>query len=1692
MTQPSDAPSPAGGRNGTLYEIFSSTAGQSPEAIAIEVPPSRQRAVRQKDSYRDIEAAAVDLSRRIRARIAGECVVAILLERDSSALYVAQLAALRAGAAYTCLDPHFPDDHARFILEDSRARVLVTDRAGGARPGLLAGLDIATIDLDYARNEPAPEWREPSWLQPHSAAYVIYTSGTTGRPKGVVVEHRSIVHLVREDAREFGLGPGDRVAQGSSSAYDSSIEETWLAFAVGATLVVLDDETVRSGPDLLPWLRSERIAVFCPPPTLLRSIDATDPRRELPDLKLLYVGGEALPRDIADLFAPGRRLENGYGPTECTVTVVRGPVRAGEVVTIGRPIEGNTAHVLGPDLTPVPEGAEGELVLSGLSLARGYLNRPELDLEKFPTIPGIGRAYRTGDLVRRLPSGELDYLGRLDSQVKLRGYRIELDAVDAAIRATDGVLEAASRLQGEGGAALLVAFVVPRDRNAPPDLETLRRNLAERLPSYMVPARLAILSELPRSAGKKLDRKRLPVIGVADHRTGSIAPTTATERLVAEAMRAALHLESLPGTTADFFHELGGSSLTAAILVSTLRRDRRGADVTVRDLYETRTVAALAAHIDSAPPVVDVTDVGDRRRGGRPVATSVLQAFWLLFLLVIASFGGYAAAFVVAPVLYATLGATGFYLAVPGILALAVVAHAYLSVHATRVAKRLLIGRYEAISAPVWGSFYLRHWMLLTLARTIPFELFHGTLFQSWALRTLGARIGARVHIHRGVRLAGGGWDLLEIGDDAVLAQDAAIRLVNLVDGRIEAGPIKIGAGAKVDVRAALMPHTEMGSGSLLQALSVLAPGRSIGAGEAWDGVYAEKVGPAPQRAARPELEITPLSFTTRLLLARALRGLVVSVLPLAMAIGAALRFYGIDCGDALERIGELDVGRPLVLVLLVLTPLELLVSLLLRAAYSRALGRVEAGEIPRQSGAYIRVLMKTENLERAGVWLSGTLFWPLWLRLAGMRVGRDSEVSTIIDVVPELVEIGPRSFFADGIYVGGPIVWDGRVRLARTRIGEHDFIGNHAYLPAGGDLGDDVLVGLSTVADARARSAHSSWFGHPAIELPRREIVEMDETLTHRPGAVRYLTRLFWETLRFFVPIPPILAWLTWLQLLIACDQRFAAPTTAAVLVPALTLATFVGLALLVLVTKWILLGKVRPARHALWSCWCSRWDFHYVLWTQYALGFLATLEGTLWLVPYLRAMGSKIGKRPVLGPGFAQVVDPDMLEVGDEATVNGLLQAHTFEDRVLKIDVVRIGARADVGSGAVLFFGADIGQGAVVAPHSVVMKHEKLTAGRFFVGCPTRPAPRPEAIAVAPAAAPEGVPSQRLVALDVARGLALVGMMYMHLVPMDATDGFVDLSAGAFARHLYGKSAALFAVLLGFGLALRAKRREGFRAAALRLLGRAAALYAIGWILAATVWSTEVLRAIALMTLVVGCLARLPFRSLCLAFAVVIAAVPFIAHLGIAAESDWRGDGTHLGCTGFDLAALRYLFVNGNYPFVAWSALPLFGALLARVDWLGSRRPTAIFFALGLAALVFHAYALAVGEGEAIFGAAAPYLGVHWTPASLPFLITGMAFSALVIAATFLWQRFGPRAARPGVLALLGRATLTHYVGHILTAYLLLGTLYPEEDWPATAGLAALAAYLLFAAATTRRWFGKHSKGPLEALLAAIESRR
>ena len=570
-----------------LDEGFARWERETPEALAVSDDTGRS-------SYRELGGRANRLAHHLRSLgIAEESRVAICLDR-SAELVAAMLGVLRAGAAFVPIDPAYPEERRAAMVERSGAAAVVTlDSLAGPWCG---GAAVVRLDA-LSGTAPAPPTRLGA---PEQLAYVIFTSGSTGTPKGVAISHRAALHMAAWYARRFGYGPADRVSQIAGPGFDATVSEIWPALGAGASLHVPPVEVRLSPAALLRWLADERIAIaFLPTP--LAEAAFAEPAPAGLALRYLTVGGDRLHRGAPADFPA--HLVNMYGPAENAVVTTAGDVPAEDPQpSIGRPIDGARVYLLDRSLGLVPTGSVGELAAAGPGLARGYFGDPGETASRFRPDP-FGepgeRLYRTGDLARFRPSGEIDFLGRLDHQVKIRGQRIELGEIESALASLPGVREAAVLVhEASPGDRRLVAFVAAGDEVSESGLiESLRRRLSD----AMVPRTFVRLERLPANANGKVDRKALAALAaraVAEEGAGEregTAPRTETERAVAAIWRELLGRERI-GVEEDFF-ALGGHSLLVTQLASRLRRTF-GIEFALNELFAGATVAKIAARVE--------------------------------------------------------------------------------------------------------------------------------------------------------------------------------------------------------------------------------------------------------------------------------------------------------------------------------------------------------------------------------------------------------------------------------------------------------------------------------------------------------------------------------------------------------------------------------------------------------------------------------------------------------------------------------------------------------------------------------------------------------------------------------------------------------------------------------------------------------------------------------------------------------------------------------------------------------------------------------------------------------------------------------------------------------------------------------------------------------------------------------------
>ncbi|MFH8759307.1 amino acid adenylation domain-containing protein [Streptomyces atroolivaceus] len=574
----------------TLHGLVETQAAATPDAVAVTDEAGEL-------SYAELDRRADAVAAALRVLGAGPgTVTGVCLDR-SRGLLVALLGVLKAGSAYLPLEPELPAERRQYMLADSGARVLLTGTDAGPAGDSPAAVTVLPLGRDGLLPGSPPsreDTRTAAAPGPGDAAYVIYTSGSTGRPKGVLVEHRAIVNRLHWMQQEFGLDASDRVLQKTPMGFDVSVWEFFWPVATGATLVMARPGGHRDPDYLARVIAEESITTLHFVPSMLRAY-LSGPGTPLPCVRRIVCSGEALPGDLVTASAErlGVTPHNLYGPTEAAVDVTSTRCVPGQRVTIGKPIANTRTYIVDAALRPVPVGVPGELLLGGVQLARGYLGRPALTAgsfvpDPFGGTPG-GRLYRTGDLARYLPDGSIDYLGRLDHQVKIRGQRIEPGEIEAVLHEHPAVATAAVAVHDQR----LVAYLTGGPgRVAAPDTDGIRTWLRERLPDAMVPGDWMVLDTLPLTANGKTDRKALPAPDRSrDSRAGEYtAPRTPAERAIAEELAAALDLDQVG--VHDRFFDLGGDSIRAIRAVGALQG--RGLTLSVQHLFTHPTAAGLA------------------------------------------------------------------------------------------------------------------------------------------------------------------------------------------------------------------------------------------------------------------------------------------------------------------------------------------------------------------------------------------------------------------------------------------------------------------------------------------------------------------------------------------------------------------------------------------------------------------------------------------------------------------------------------------------------------------------------------------------------------------------------------------------------------------------------------------------------------------------------------------------------------------------------------------------------------------------------------------------------------------------------------------------------------------------------------------------------------------------------------------
>lgn len=1238
-------------------------------------------------------------------------------------LLVAQIAITRAGAAWIPFDAEAPVERIAVCLADAQAKGIVTCDAWTGRAAA-TGRSVWTPDgLAQGDDGHAMPARATGLTREHPA-YLIYTSGSTGTPKAIVISHRNICHFLRSGNALYGIDPDDVVFQGASVAFDLSMEEIWTPYLAGATLFVASPEMMGDAEKLPAILSEAGVTVIDTVPTLLGILPA-----DVPSLKLILLGGEALPPATVQKWSkPGRRILNTYGPTEATVVATAAEVHPGETVTIGRPIPNYTAYVVNEAMALVGPGEQGELLIGGPGVAQGYHGRPELTAEKFipnpfgqPFGPGDPVLYRSGDAVSLDEAGNIVFHGRIDDQIKIRGFRVELGEIESKLADEPGVHQAAVVMRTDDEIERLVAFVVAEPGVAV-DGAVLRAALREKLPPYMVPAHFEAVGSLPRMVSGKVDRRMLKAapLTAPSAQGEQEPPRNATEAALLDAAKRVLGASSLP-LEADFFVDLGGHSLLAARFISIVRENPAYAGITLQDVYGARTLRGMAALLDgrgiaeaqdlsfTPPPFLRRFLCGLAQAVALPVIIGLSTAQWLGIFVTYMLLSGEDLPLV--GQIFALLGVYVAITVVTGLIAIAL--------------KWIVLGRTKPGVYPLWGVYYFRWWFAARVAGLVHIKWLQGSPVMRVYWRLLGAKVGRDVIISD---YEAGAIDLIEIGDGTTFGSKTTFANGEAIGDKLIIGRITIGrdvcAGASVVFGhdCVIGDHVEIGD------LTAILPRAQIAEAEIWDGSPARKTGTVDLAALPPQAEAGPgrraamTAFCVLMLV-------VVPPISLLPIFPAFWLFDQID--DWISSWSEISYlwYLPLLTWPTAIGLISFTVFLMAGLRWA-ILPRVTSGSYSIHSGFYARkwtVSLATEVTLETLSSLFATIYMRAWYRLMGARIGSGAEISTNLSGRFDLTAIGAGNFIADEVVFGDEDMRRGYMRLDMTRTGEQVFVGNDAVVPPGAVIPDRVLIGIKSKPPANDRmQPGDTWFGSPAIRLPTRQKVDLGADWTYKPSLRKQVARGTFEALHTSFPAMLFITFGT-IAVDLVLQQRINEQDWGGLVL------AFMGVAVLIAITqavicatmKWLMMGVYKPVMKPMWSWWAMRTEAVAVLyWGLGGKVLFDHLRGTPFLPWFLKLFGAKYGKGVWLDS--TDITEFDCINVGDYCTINAhsALQTHLYEDRVMKVGRVKLGKGVCVGAGATVLYDTHVGDYAQVGLLTVIMKGENLPAHTRWEGAPAVPA--------------------------------------------------------------------------------------------------------------------------------------------------------------------------------------------------------------------------------------------------------------------------------------------------------------------------------------------------------------------------------
>ena len=1301
----------------TLSSLFEKVVDQYPDATALL---SEEMSL----SYFELDQKANQLANFMNSQGIGVGdFVAVYLDRSIKPI-ISILAILKAGATYIPIDPSYPEDRIKYILEEASVSLVISERGlADNKKNKIGCLVLFLDDLNILNKYLVTRLSQQQIAASDSdLSYILFTSGTTGRPKGIMTEHRNVVGFIHAFNQVIKVKMNDRIYQGFSLGFDGSVEEMWMAFSNGATLVVSNPIAAKLPDEAARIMNEFKVTVFSSVPTFLGLIKQT-----IPSLRLIILSGEKCPSSLVDVWeTEGRRILNVYGPTETTVNTTVKECRRGSEITIGTPLVGYQLYILDEFMNPVKKGESGELYIGGIGVSRGYFNNEELTLKTFVKNPfyqvdgGSPIIYRSGDKVCELENGEIQFFGRLDTQVKIRGFRVELSEIEAVISEAPHVKSVLVQPYKRSPEHLeLVAYALPHCAKEEFDYQGILILLKSRLPAYMIPSYFDLLDEFPMLASGKADRKNLPtpIRPLIDVNQSVKLPSNPVEEKIVAAWKQIFKIDAI-STEADFFLDLAGYSLLAVEAVSLLRAKYQ-INISVRDLYHLKTIEKIAAKINheqnknnsiksrspkitaSAKEVFKATSKWERYLC---LGLQTISLFFIyLYPVAIIGFLTWVGQHIVAGnIAYTSL----IYLSIPFIL-FGFPLHLLTCV----ALKWIIIGKYRAGAYPLWSLYYFRWWWVSRIQAASGSALLVGTPMFNIYLRLMGSKVGANSLINTHHL---GSFDLLKIGSNTSIGQGSHISGHRIENGMLLIAGCEIGNDCFIGDHSCLSLNTKMNNNSKLEDLSLLIDHQETAEGVSYVGSPAE-IG----KISLPEINddqspAKPVRYSILFLLA--LMGIQVIFLLLSLPLIAILAagFYWGGFGGLVGALLFDAIFGVIVFCLGIAIVRKIIMP------------QTPTGIFKVYSLFYVRKWMMDKIFASSvGILhsLYTTIYLPTWLRMMGAKIGRLAEISTVSKMTPDLTLIGDGSFFADGSMIGGLRLYKNHILLAKNKIGTRSFVGNNAHLSVGKSLGDNCLLGVLSSAPQEHISTpdNSEWLGAPSFSLPhRKKITTFDITQTFKPTTKLYIYRFIIDGMRILIPNFIGLASSTAMVLFFYYGFYHLDLLQLTTLGPLVGISLTVIVAMSVVFLKKIIMGRFYPVIKPLWCTyvWCN--ELINGVYETIAAPLLSPLLGTPFFNIYLRMMGCKIGKNVYMGTTLFS--EWDLVSIGDYTALNEgvVIQNHLFEDRIMKSSYLKIGNECSIGNLSVVLYDSEIGDRTNVQSLSLVMKGENLPENTNWEGIP------------------------------------------------------------------------------------------------------------------------------------------------------------------------------------------------------------------------------------------------------------------------------------------------------------------------------------------------------------------------------------